>query len=562
MIDLKGNPFFLNDEDIEWVYKTLNSLSVEEKVGQTFFLAASQETEEGLYEFYKEIPFGGFMDRRRSDAKMAKERVDFIQKNAKVPMLVAANLEQGGSGCCTDGTYFANQEMIAATNDPHNAYLMGEICGKEGSAVGVNYAFAPVVDIDYNWRNPITNTRTYGDDPERVVQYAGEYMKAVKKYGLCVSIKHFPGDGVDERDQHVAPSINSLSTEEWDRTYGMVYKTLIDEGARTVMVGHIMQPAYSRAFNPEIQEKDLLPASISYDLVTKLLRGKLGFNGMVITDSTQMTGMCMLPRKDIPAAVINAGCDMFLFGKNTWEDYRNMLNSAKTGEISPKRLDEAVIRILALKASLGLHRKEQFTRDDYAEIVGCKEHSEMAKKVIDQGITLLKDSQNLLPINNTDHKRIWLFALGDMPGMRGGRTCRYDFIRILEEAGFEVDLYDNDSDYTDMDFPTAEGIVENYDLIIYLANLHGGTNRSATRIDWALTRHPNTPQYTFDVPTLFVSVDNPYHFIDVPHIRTQINCYQSTNETLQILVDKLMGKSEFKGISPIDPFCGSWGKDY
>jgi beta-N-acetylhexosaminidase len=155
---------------------------------------------------------------------------------------------------------------------------LGEICAEEAGPAGFNWAFAPIIDIDMNFRNPITNTRTFGSDPKLVAAMGEAYVKAVESRGMAASIKHFPGDGHDERDQHLVTSVNGLSCEEWDATYGLAYRTCIAAGAKTVMVGHILQPAYIRHFNPGIRDEDMLPATLSPELLGGLLRTKLGFN--------------------------------------------------------------------------------------------------------------------------------------------------------------------------------------------------------------------------------------------------------------------------------------------
>ena len=138
------------------------------------------------------------------------------------------------------------------------------------------WSFAPIVDINYDFHNPITNVRTFGSDPEIVLAFASRYLDAADECDVAVAIKHFPGDGVDERDQHILTSVNSFSTEKWDETFGYVYSNLIQKGAKTVMVGHIAQPAYVKAINPNATRKEMLrPASLSPELLTVLLRGKL-----------------------------------------------------------------------------------------------------------------------------------------------------------------------------------------------------------------------------------------------------------------------------------------------
>lgn len=168
-------------------------------------------------------------------------------KASKIPLLLPANLEAGGNGIATEGTYFAKEMEIAATEDPEQAHRLGEICGCEAGALGCNWSFAPIIDIDYNWRNPITNVRTFGSDPDTVLAMARAYCQGIRDSGaqMAVCIKHFPGDGRDERDQHLLATVNDLPAPQWEETYGRVYKALIDEGAETVMVGHIYQPAIS-----------------------------------------------------------------------------------------------------------------------------------------------------------------------------------------------------------------------------------------------------------------------------------------------------------------------------
>lgn len=561
MVDLQANPFFLNEEQCKWVRDTLASMSLFEKTAQLFFSACAKETNEELLSRYESIPYGGIMF-RGDTSKGIRDRVAFIQSKAKIPMLISANLESGGSGIVTDGTDYGNQLQVAATNDVRNAEILGDICGAEGSAVGANYAFAPVVDVQMNWRNPIINTRTYGSDPQTVLDCSSAYIRGIRRHNVAVSIKHFPGDGVDERDQHLLSAVNTLSCEQWDSTFGRIYKTLIDEGAQTVMVGHILLPAYSRRLRPGIRNQDIRPASLAPELVTGLLRGQLGFNGMIITDSATMTGLgCALPRRQLATAAINAGCDMFLFGRNLEEDFSYVWEDVQNGTISIQRLDEAVTRVLALKASLNLHIAEAFVKDNYSEIVGCARHKTLAKACADQAITLVKDTQKLLPISPATHKRIWLHVLGDNPAFRGGSRCKETVIARLQKEGFEVTCLDGaERDRMFTEVPVKE-LKARFDLILYIANMVTGGNNTTNRLFYAPRICGESPQHVMDIPTMFVSLGDPFHFVDVPMIRTFINCYNHSEFTLDALMDKITGRSAFKGVSPVDPFCGVWGAD-
>jgi beta-N-acetylhexosaminidase len=276
-----------------------------------------------------------------------------------------------------------------------------------------------------NFRNPITNLRTFGSNPDTVLEMGRQYMMAAKTKKVAVSIKHFPGDGVDERDQHLLTSVNSLSVDEWTKTYGKIYKSLIDEGAETVMIGHISQPAWVEKLNPASSTQErFLPASISKELLVGLLRGKLGFNGLIVSDASVMLGFTTaMPReKAVPLCIAN-GCDMLLFNKNVREDYRYMTKGVKDGVITPDRLDEAVTRILATKAALGLHDKQREgtlvpEREVIHDVVGCPLYKEYAAECADKAITLVKDTQQLLPISADKTKRVYLNVIENMPSKK------------------------------------------------------------------------------------------------------------------------------------------------
>ena len=555
MINLKAKPFYLTDEDIAWVQDTLNSMTLEEKVGQLFVPIGYSGDPGYLEGVMLRHHIGGIMYRCGEAAEMqATHR--YLQEHSRIPLLIGANLENGGNGIAVDGTFYAKQMQVAATGDPANAYRLGKISCAEGAAVGCNWAFAPVVDIDCNWRNPITNVRTYGADADMVLSCGREYLKAAKEENVLVSIKHFPGDGWDEVDQHILTSVNGLSCEEWDETFGKVYGGLIEDGAQTVMVGHIAMPAYQKHFDPGRPNK-LMPATLSPELLQGLLRGKLGFNGLIVTDSTCMVGFsCAMAREMAVPYAIEAGCDMFLFNKDLEEDYRFMLEGVRKGILSNKRLEEALLRILATKASLGLHKKakDQIVPPAQAlEVLRSDTFTAWTEECADRAITLVKDTQNLLPLNPNKQKKVLLEILGRFDSNE--HIIGY-FQKLLEKEGFQVEQYVRE------DFMTAKFDVatfkSKYDLVIYLGNVENTSNMVTNRLDWFTFwgNGNNVPWFVEERPVLFISLANPYHLIDVPMIKTYINCYSNSDTVLRHTVEKIMGRSEFKGISPVDPFCG------
>lgn len=578
-VDLKAKPFHLSDEDIRWVEETIASMSIEEKIGQLFFNMGSSRTKEYLTSVLNNYHIGG-VRYNPGTAEEVYEQNKILQVNSKIPLLIAANTEAGGNGACTDGTEVGVQVKIGATNDPKYAYEMGRVSGVEAAAIGCNMSFAPIVDITYNWRNPIISSRAFGADPDLVLEMSLAYMKGIQESGIAPTAKHFPGDGVDERDHHLSYSVNSMSREEWDQTFGKVYKGLIDAGLPAILAGHIHMPAYQRYFNPDVKDEELLPATLSKELITDLLRGKLGFNGVVITDASHMVAMTSsMKRSRILPTAIAAGCDLFLFFNDPDEDFEYMMNGYKEGIITEERLQEALERILGLKAKLGLHKKKKTEilppKKEALAKIGLPENKALFREVADKAITLVKDKQEIWPVTPKKYKRILLVDVkgheGGFGALIGSKEKAVDIMKeLLEAEGFEVTIWESTEEKI-MKLPPEErqkalanvyaqkrpirDLTDHYDLIINIANVnHGGT---VQRPVWPASKGtPDIPFYVHEVPTIFVSVQCPFHLADVPQVKTYINTYDSRKVTLEVLVEKLTDKSEFKGVSPVDAYCG------
>lgn len=578
-VDLKAKPYHLSDSDINWVKETINSMSIEEKIGQLFVNMGASRTEEYLTDMVNNYHIGA-VRYNPGKAEEVYEQNKILQENSKIPLLIAANTEAGGNGACTDGTEVGLEVKIGATNDPNYAYEMGRVSGVEAAAIGCNWSFAPIVDINYNWRNPIISSRSFGSDPDLVLEMSLAYMKGIQESGIAPAAKHWPGDGVDERDQHLSFSVNSLTTEEWDETFGKVYKGLIDAGLPSIMAGHIHLPEYQRFFNPDVKDEELLPATLSKEITTDLLRGKLGFNGVVVTDASHMVALTSaMKRSEMLPTAIAAGCDLFLFFNDPDEDFGYMMDGYKNGIITDERLEEALTRILGLKASIGLHKKAKTEilppKEEALAKIGLPENKALFKEVADEAITLVKDKQAIWPVTPEKYKRVLLVEVTGVQGGFGaliaGRGPKpIDLMKEeLEKQGFEVEIYESPMKKI-MDLPEEErmkniagvyaakrpitDLTDNYDLIINIANVNPGT---VQRIVWEASKGtPDIPFYVHEIPTIFISVQYPYHLADVPQVKTYINAYDGRQQTLELIVEKMMGRSEFKGKSPVDAFCG------
>ena len=535
-MDLKRKPFYLDDTAIEWVNNTLNGLTEDEKIGQLFF-PIGFSTEKEYLNHLRSLGIGGLFF-RPGVAEEVQQTYEYMQRTRKVPLLTAANLEDGGNGSSIEGTAFGNQMAVAATNQTGDAYTLGKIASSEGKAVGVNFGFSPVVDLDLNFRNPITNVRTYGSDVERVIKNAKEYIQAFHDNGIMTSIKHFPGDGVDERDQHLLTSINSLSVDNWKKTFGKVYQELIDFGSKAVMVGHIAFPAYSG---------DEMPATLSPQLLQDLLRNELGFNGLTITDATPMVGFCSaMKRSEAVPYTIQAGCDMLLFNRVLEEDIQYMKDGLSKGILTKERLDEAVTRILATKASLGLHQTINHGTAKFEDF--REEQLDLA----DRSITLVKDTQNMLPLSVEKHKRVLLQLLGSFDS---NERVLEKVKAELEKRDFEITVYEPETNFFDLG--TVTSFSNDYDAVLYVANIQNASNQTVTRVHWhtLFGLGNNLPWFTKEVPTMLLSFGNPYHLYDLPMVDTVINAYCNYDHFIEMAIKKVTGESSFKGVSPVNPFC-------
>ncbi len=583
MVDLKANPYYLSDEDCKWVEDTIAGMTPEEKVGQLFFQLTSSQDEEYLKELMEKYHLGGCRY-NPMPGKMVQEQNRKLQKYAKVPIFIACNTESGGNGACADGTTIGSGVKIGATDKEEYAFALGQMSNAEAAAIGCNMAFAPVCDIAYNWENTEIITRAFGNDPDRVAQMSAAYLKgAHTNPGFACAAKHFPGNGQDFRDAHLSNNVNYFDVDEWDATYGKVYKTLIDNGLDAIMGGHIMLPKYAKAINPDLQDEDMMPATLSPEIMTGLLRDKLGFNGMVVTDASHMVGMTdRMKRKDMLPCTINAGCDMFLFFNDPDEDFNTMLDAYQSGVISEERMQEALTRILGLKAHMGLHKKsldELVPQPEKAdEVLGNEAHKEMAKAISNDCITLVKyKDKDVLPMTPERYKRIMIVhvkaaesgmgALMKAMGMGGGKNPAEKLKEKLCAKGFDAFIYESPIEKMKKQIAAGEkpninlyfagknaiaDFVSDMDLVITLCDVSSGRpifgmSKGGGEIPW----------YVFEIPVVVVGCGQPTMLADVPQARTYINTYDADDSTFDALVEDLIaGPDAFKGSDPIDSYCG------
>ena len=585
MVDLKARPYYLNEEDIKWVKDTIASMSDEEKVGQLFFQLTAGMDENYLRNLVEKYHLGGCRYNNMPAAAVQMQN-RILQKYSKVPLIIACNTETGGNGACSDGTFIGSGIKIGATDNLEHAFNLGKMSNEEASVIGCNMAFAPVCDIHRNWENTEVVARAFGNDAKKVALMSKAYLDGAHTIkGFACAAKHFPGNGIDFRDAHISNNLNNLNEKQWMETYGHVYKTLIESDLDAIMGGHIMMKEYMNDVKPGIKDEELLPATLCKEIMTGLLREKLGLNGMVVTDASHMVAMTnRMTRKEMLPTAINAGCDMFLFFNDPDEDFATMLEAYQTGIISKERMNEALTRILGLKARMGLNKvsKEELVPPMEAlAIIGKEEHKEASKQISDDSITLVKyKDKDVLPLTKEKYKRIMIVhvkgAMGAMETLMklampnaNKKTPAEDLKDRLIEKGFDAFVYESplekmrkqveagEKPNLNLYFAGKNAINEfksQQDLVITLCDVMSG------RPSFGLSKGGGEiPWYVYELPVIAVSVNSPTILADISQVRTYINAYDSKDSTMEALVNKLLeGPEAFKGKDPIDSFCGLW----
>lgn len=544
MTDLTAAPFFLDAEGLQWVEQTLAGMSARERVGQLMciYLRGTDMAEWTAWLDEHGIRPGGMMMISRP-VEDARRDVTTLQEWSRVPLLMAGNLEAGASNFLTGPEAFAHPMQLAATRDVSTVEQLAEHCARIADHVGINWAFAPVIDIAMNADNPITNTRTFGSDPDLVAEFGAAYIAALEGRRIATSAKHFPGDGVDGRDQHLVTTSNDLDAATWRTTFGAVYERAIAAGARTIMAGHIRQPAL---------DSERLPATLSPALLG-LLRDELGFEGMIVSDNSAMTGLTsLLPRREGLVGMLAAGIDMVLGNLDVVEDFELLLDAVESGEIAASRIEDAVRRILAVKASIGLHRGAPRTG-----VPNTAEELAWRDEIAARSVTLVKDTQSLLPLSADRHPRCLVYVIGDEPTFYDPAPPLHPrFVAGLKARGLTVEVRAVPGNSTTP--ADAEHLHEHFDVCIYFSALRFIGNSNTLRVHWSPWQGWDAPRHVATLPTALVSVADPYQLRDLPMIRTAINGYTPTTSVVDAALAVLFGEAPALGASPVDPFVGHW----
>lgn len=546
MIDLSHlsrPPFSLDQAAIDWVKKTYHALDERARVGQLFNLL-SRGGDPKEPELYRRLQPGGITRGFGADFTKERRRLAELQAEARVPMLVSADLE-GSRMSLPFGTPVPNPIALSAIDDLAITAEVTALMAAEARAVGLNWTFTPLLDINATPRSPITSTRGFGSDPERIRRHALTQIQTFQQAGLAATIKHWPGEGHDDRDQHLVTTINPLDMKTWDATHGMLYRACIDAGVMSVMTAHIALPAFARENGVPDGPELYRPASVSSLLNHKLLRERLGFNGLIVSDATPMAGLTgVMDARQSKIEIIASGCDMILFSDAPEADFDAVLDAVRSGRIPADRLADAVTRILALKAALGLHRRQPLP--DLPDAAASRVR--MAA-ILRKAPVLEKDVQGLLPLDPKKHRRVLLFAPGIVEPLANA-VLEPVLAELLENEGFKVTHYS----------PGDEIDTNDHDIAIYAFTEEALLTRGRIFLDWRTLGgglKGAMRRLWHELPVVMISFGYPYYLYDAPRVPVYINAWATMDPMQEAVVDLLLGRAPFNRNSPVDAFAGA-----
>jgi beta-N-acetylhexosaminidase len=404
-------PLHLNRDGEKWAEKTLHKMSVEEKVGQLFmiwvraeFLNAGSPEYLKLRDEINRYHIGSFAMSvpyeppflYKSGPYEAASLLNRLQSDSKLPLLIAADFEVGAGNRINGATGFPAAMAIGATGKLNYAEAFGRISGEEARAIGVHWNFFPVADVNSNPENPIINTRSFGEDPQQVGDFVAAYTRGAHSAGMLVTAKHFPGHGDTASDSHLGLAKVDGSLQRLESVELPPFKKAIASGVDAIMVAHVNAPALDPAPNSV--------ATVSPAIVTGLLREKLQFSGVIITDALDMAGLTRLYAGNIGRAAVDAfkaGNDMLLIPPDLDAADRAMIAAVQSGEISQARLDESVLKILKVKASLGLNKARLVDLTALDSAIGKPENVAQGQQIADDSVTMVRRSGSVLPLKKS-----------------------------------------------------------------------------------------------------------------------------------------------------------------
>ncbi|MFZ0955714.1 MAG: glycoside hydrolase family 3 N-terminal domain-containing protein [Candidatus Sulfotelmatobacter sp.] len=556
-----------------WAERTLHRLTLEEKVGQVFMIwcrASFLNVESPEYlqwrEAMQKYHIGSFAMTvhvdgpflLRSEPYEAAELLNRLQRDSKLPLLFAADFERGLSMRLMGATVFPHAMAFGGDGKMEDAENFGRITGEESRAIGIHWNFFPDADVNSNPANPIINTRSFGEDPQQVGDLVTAYIKGAHEAGMLTTVKHFPGHGDTATDSHLGVAAVDGNLAHLDSIELPPFRQAIAAGVDAVMVAHVTVPA----LDPDPNHV----ATISPGVVTDLLQKQLGFKGLIVTDALDMAGLTHLFANNIGRAAVEAfkaGNDLLLIPADLGASYEAMVKAVRSGEISRERLDHSVLKILKLKASLGLQIVRTVDVSAVAAAVGKPENITFGQQVAESAVTLVRDNGKVLPLKSKGtikgglpyttveetHNQVVGVIFSDDVRTDAGRVFGREFrARIPDARVIYVDprIAAGESDDVLKAVDEAETVVT----AVYVIPSAGKIGNSMAMADATGT----LLQQVLDraaAKTVVVAMGNPYLASDFPKIENYMCTFSSVSVSELGAIKALFGEIAIRGHLPV-----------
>jgi beta-N-acetylhexosaminidase len=575
-------PVHLDRDGRKWAEKTLRRMSPEEKVGQLFmiwvkvqFMNEADPMWLQLRDNVRKYHIGSLGMTVPADGPFlfknqpyeAAELLNRLQKDSPLPLIIAADFERGVSMRLNGTTIFPHAMAFGAAGKPENAEDFGRITAVEARAIGVQWNFFPDADVNSNPANPIINTRSFGEDPQQVGDYVAAYIKGAHKGAMLTTAKHFPGHGDTATDSHLGIAQVTADRARLEAVELPPFKRAIAAGVDAIMVAHVAVPA----LDPEPNHV----ATTSKAVVDGLLKEEMGFKGIVVTDALDMAGLTRLYANDVGRAAVEsfkAGNDLLIIPADLDKSYRALLDAVRSGEISRDRLDESVRKILELKASFGLHKGRLVDLNRLASDVGKPENLAMGQRVAEEGITLVRDNGQVLPLLPTSsgtlavalpyqsvtearNRLVVVIFSEDLRGEPGRTLERQILVRVPDARIIYVDLRSAEG----MKGPIAEAVeaAEHVVVALYMIPTAGkairapGGLKNTLSMDDAMESLLNAILDHAASRTMVLAMGNPYVMGDFPAIQNYMCTFSNATVSETAATKALFGEIPIRGRLPV-----------
>lgn len=537
-----------------WVEKTLAGMTTDEKIGQLIipavvgmFLTENSEPFQMISRDITRFHVGGY--HMLGEVNILHEPagvallLNQMQKLSRLPLLITADFEGGAGIRYIGATRLPRAMAMGATRNEEFAYNAGRVAAAEARAIGVHVNFYPVVDVNNNARNPIINIRSFGSDPQLVSRMARAYIRGSQSAGAMATAKHFPGHGDTSADSHLElPSID-VDRARLDQIELPPFRASVEEGVGGVMSAHIALPRI---------EAGGLPATLSEKMLTGVLRNELKFDGVIFTDAMNMQGVAAhYETGDAAVRAVKAGADIVLYPPDVEKAFMGIKGAVERGEISEARLDQSVRRVLAAKARYGLDKNRFVDLERLPRALGNSDHQKVARDIIENAITLVRDEKKSLPLNLAPEQKVLFITIVDnADGWRDGVPGRAFLTELRKRHPNTTNVYLSDKT-APAEFDLVRKLAALSDVIIVngfirISSFKGSIDMTEGEIN--LLKHLSK----MDKPFAFVLYGSPYLISFVPELPSYILAYEYYPAVEEAALRAVLGEIPFRGRLPVE----------